>query len=135
ATVTAGSLAVGALLGPIAGKRDAVGLIAFTVFGAIGALALARDTLTSGAVAVVIAGSAAIAGFVALRQLLDAAAPKAEDAEVVMPGRGVADRRQFLAFAAGATGTAAASAFTGRVLLGPRVDVEEQRQSVVLPPV
>jgi len=135
ATVTAGSLAVGALLGPVAGKRDAVGVLAFTVFGAVGALALTRDPLTSGAVAVVIAGSGAIAGFVALRQLLDAAGPKADRAEVVTPGRGVADRRQFLAFAAGATGTAAASAFTGRVLLGPRVDVEEQRQSVVLPPV
>ena len=135
ATVTAGALAVGALLGPLAGRRDGVGVIAFAAFGVIGALALARDPLTSGAVAAVIAGSAAVAGFATLRWLLGAAAPATEEPGVVMPGRGVADRRRFFAFAAGATGTAAAAAFTGRVLLGPRVDVEAERQSVVLPPV
>ena len=135
ASVTAGSLAVGALLGPLAGRRDQIGLIAFTVFGFLGALAVARDPLTSGSVAVVIAASAAMAGLMALRSLLDAATPTVEEPAVVMPGRGVAGRRRFLAFAAGATGVAAVSAFTGRVLLGPRVDVEAERESVVLPPV
>ncbi len=135
ASVTAGSLLLGALLGPLAGRREAVGPIAFAAFGLVGGLAVWRDPLTPGAVAVVTAGVAAGSGLYALRLLLHAATPRTDEEGAVMPGRGVANRRRFLAFAVGATGTAAVTAVTGRALLGPRVDVEEERQSVVLPPV
>lgn len=133
--VTTASLAIGALLGSLAGSRPLVGTSAFTVFGLLGAAAATRDPLTAIWVAVVVALAAIATGLIALRVLVDAATPVTPDEHRQVPGRGVADRRRFLTFAAGAAGTAAVSAFTGRVVIGSPVDVESQRRRVALPPV
>ncbi len=50
-----------------------------------------------------------------------------------MPGRGLADRRRFLTFAGAAVGGTAVTAFTGRRILGSGIDVEAQREAIVLP--
>lgn len=138
ASVTVVSLMLGAALGPLAGRWSTVGLAGFTVFAAIGAAAAARDPLTSGAIAVFTALVAGVAGYLTLQALLAAAVPasppSSSEATPTMPGRGLADRRRFLGFAAGATGGAALAAFTGRGILGPAVDVEAQREAVALPP-
>ena len=138
ASVTVISLALGAALGPVAGRWRIAGIIAFVIFGAAGAAAAVRDPLTSTPIAVFTALVAAVAGYLTLQILLEAAAPASQTAsaqsEPVTPGRGLADRRRFLGFAAGATGGAALAAFTGRGIFGPAVDVEAQRESVTLPP-
>ena len=143
ATVTLGALAIGALLGPFAGRMRMAGFVIFGVFGLLGALAGARDPLTGSEVAILVAVVAAVSGAAALSILL-AAAPTRRVVEVSegedevapkRPGRGVADRRRFLQFAGAAGGGAALAAFTGRGVLGPAVDVEAQREAVTLPPV
>ncbi|MEZ4504182.1 MAG: molybdopterin-dependent oxidoreductase [Dehalococcoidia bacterium] len=134
-TITVVALLLGAALGPAAGRRPSIGAAAFAVFGLIGAMAGAAEPFTSTFGAFLTAGLAAAAGFLSLRVLLEAAAPREVAPEpVVMPGRGVAGRRQFLAFGGAAAGAAVASAFVGRRILGPSVDVEAQRSAVVLPP-
>lgn len=138
ASVVVISLALGAVLGPLAGRWSSVGLLGFTIFGAIGAAAAARDPLTDNSVAIFNALVAGVAGYLVLQLLLAAAAPapipaRAEHSPLT-PGRGLANRRRFLGFAAGATGGAALAAFTGRGILGPAVDVEAQREAVTLPP-
>ena len=133
--VTIGSMAIGVLLGPAAGKRPHVGTAVFAGLGLIGAAAAARDPLTSTVVAVLVASVAAGSGLAALRVLLRAATPAVPEEHRQMPGRGIADRRRFLAFAAGAVGISTVSAFAGRRVIGPAVNVEDQRRSVVLPPI
>lgn len=134
-TVTVAALAIGALLGPLAGRTRTVGFVAFAAFGVIGALAGARDPLTSSEIAIVVAVVAAVSGVAALSILLEAApTPRDVEAEPQVPGRGVADRRKFLQFAGAAGGGAAMAAFVGRGVLGPAVDVESQREAVLLPP-
>jgi len=132
-TVTLVSLAIGALLGPAAGRNRRVGLLAFVAFGVVGALASARDPLSASMIALAIAAAAAGSGLVALSLLLAAASPETASAPAAMPGQGVVDRRRFLLFAAGAGG-AATFALAGRELLGPRVDVEAERAAITLPP-
>ncbi len=138
ASVTVISLVLGAALGPLAGRWSIVGLLGFAIFGAIGAAAAARDPLTDTSIAIFTALFAGVAGYLALQALLAAAVPAsgpaASEASPTVPGRGLADRRRFLGFAAGATGGAALAAFTGRGILGPAVDVEAQREAVALPP-
>ncbi|MGE3960771.1 MAG: molybdopterin-dependent oxidoreductase [Dehalococcoidia bacterium] len=131
ATVTTISLALGILLGPVAGRRPVVGKAAFAFFGLVGVLAGASDPLTGYGAAFWIAVPAALLGWLTLRLLLELATPEALPSPVT-PGRGVADRRKFLAFAGAATGGAAAAAFSGQ-LFSTRVDVEEQRAAVELP--
>ncbi|MEX1023179.1 MAG: molybdopterin-dependent oxidoreductase [Dehalococcoidia bacterium] len=128
--VTLTSLAIGMLLGPVAGRDRRVGVAAFVAFGLVGALAGARDPLSADAIAV--AAAAALAGVVTLSLLLSAASPKGTGVRASMPGPGVADRRRFLLFAAGAAGAAVAGV-AGRTLLGPSVDVEEERAAIRLP--
>lgn len=138
AGVSLGALAVGAALGPATGRRRWIGSAAFAGFGLIAPLAVARDPLTDTLIAIVIAAAAAAAaGWVALRLLLDAAGEQPAGAEPAaqMPGRGTAGRRRFLAFAAGGAGAAAFTAFAGRRLIGPTVDVEAQRAQITLPDV
>lgn len=137
AAVSLGALAVGALLGPAAGRRRWVGSAAFMAFGAIGVIAVARDPLTGTLIALVIAGAAAAAGWLALRLVLDAAfaADSAVAPAAQMPGRGIASRRRFLAFASGGATAAAFAAFAGRKLIGPAVDVDAQRAGITLPDV
>ena len=130
--VTVASLAIGTLLGPVAGRDRRVGMVAFAVFGLVGALAGARDPLSANEIALVVAAGAAVAGFVALSLLLAVASPAASPAPASMPGAGVVDRRRFLRFAAGAGGVAV-FALAGRRLLGPRVDIEAERASITLP--
>ncbi|MCA9850987.1 MAG: hypothetical protein KC461_10160, partial [Dehalococcoidia bacterium] len=138
-TVTIASLALGFALGPFAGRRPVVGQVAFAVFGFIGVLAGATDPLTGYGASFWIAVPAALLGWVVLRYLLQLATPEAAPSASMpgstpasMPGRGVADRRKFLAFAGAATGGAAVAAFSGQFLT-TRVDVEEQRAAVELP--
>lgn len=133
ATVTGVSLLLGFALGPVAGVRPVVGKIAFAVFGLTGVVAGAADPFTGYGAAFWIAVPSAFAGWVILRGLLDLATPE-DDATpvVVMPGRGVANRRKFLAFAGAATGGAALAAAGGQ-MFSTRVDVEEERASVALP--
>ena len=130
--VTLAALAIGALLGPAAGRDRRVGMVAFAAFGLVGALAGARDPLSANAIALAIAVAATAAGFVALSLLLAAASPATTNATTSMPGPGVADRRRFLLVAAGAAG-AATFALAGRRLLGPSVDVEGERAAITLP--
>ena len=134
-TITLASLLLGAALGPVAGRRPSVGTLGFLGFGLVGALAGAAEPFTSTVGAFLTAGIAAAAGLASLRVLLEVASAGLEPASAtpVMPGRGVAGRRQFLAFGGAAAGAAAASAFVGREVLGPSVDVEAQRSAVVLP--
>ncbi|MEX2032782.1 MAG: hypothetical protein WEA81_07935, partial [Dehalococcoidia bacterium] len=146
--ITATSLGLGGALGPAAGRHRSAGAAAFAAFGALGVLAGLADPLTGAAVAIVTALFAAVAGYLMLDLLLRIATPegsastdiasagRGDDApsRVVMPGRGVADRRRFLAFAGGAAGAAAVAAVAGRSL-GPSVDVEEQRRALTLPTV
>ena len=138
ASVTVISLALGALLGPVAGRWGSVGLAAFAIFAAAGGAAAARDPLTGTEIAIFVALVAGVAGYLTLLILLAAATPASEpvlaDDQPPTPGRGLADRRRFLGFAAGAAGGAALAAFTGRGILGPAVDVEAQREAVTLPP-
>jgi len=131
--VTAASLAIGALLGPAAGRERRAGMAAFAVFGLVGVLAGARDPLTAITIALLISGGAALAGFVTLSLLLSAASPHVTSTTVQMPGRGVAGRRRFLVSAAAATGAAAVATVAGRGLFGPTVDVEAERASLALP--
>ncbi len=130
-TIVAVSLATGALLGPAVARRPRVGIAAFAAFAVVGTLAGASDTRTLGIVAALIAGVGAWAGWRTLRWLLDAAEPSTS---AVMPGRGVADRRRFLAFAGTAGAGAVAAAVVGR-RAGSPVDVEAQRTALVLPEV
>ncbi len=147
-SVVAVSLALGAALGPAAGRRRWVGVAAFAGFGLAGALAGARDPLTATVIAFLDAGVGALAGWVALRVLLDVAptAPASEptppagsgdaaEARAVMPRTGAGDRRRFFALAAGAGGAAALAGVVGRNAFGPAVDVEAQRRTIVLPTV
>ncbi len=131
AAVTAVSIAVGAALGPVAARRFEVGAGALVAFGVLGFLASMRHPEASTDASLLVAAAAVGAGVVALRVLLRAAI---EDAPAVdMPGRGTANRRQFLAFALTASGSAAAAAVLGRRLAGSAHDVEAQRVSLTLP--
>jgi len=132
ASVTLISLALGAVIGPVAGRWGWVGAIGFAVFAAIGACAAARELLTDFQIAVFIAG---IAGYITLQLLLEAAPPRTATVAPPTPGRGVANRRKSLGVADAAGGGAALAAFTGREILGPAVDVEVQRKAVLWPPV
>ena len=131
------SLALGAVLGPVARHRRYVALVAFAGFGLAGALSGVRDPLSSDVFSFVNAGVAAVVGWLAFGRLLDAATlaavPASEDPAAVMPGQRLVDRRRFLAFAAAAVGSTAITAVTGRLILGPAVDVEAQREAIVLP--
>ncbi|MCK9495501.1 MAG: molybdopterin-dependent oxidoreductase [Dehalococcoidia bacterium] len=131
-TVTAVSLLLGFVLGPAAGRRPVVGQVAFAVFGLAGVLAGASDPLTGYGAAFWIAVPAALVGWLTLRALLDLATPEASASSAVMPGRGVAGRRKFLALAGTATGGAVVAAVGGQ-MFGSRVDVEAERASVALP--
>ncbi|GMU40055.1 MAG: oxidoreductase [Chloroflexota bacterium] len=130
-TIVAVSLGVGAMLGPAVARRPRVGVAAFVTFAVVGTLAGASDTRTLGIVAALIAGVGAWAGWRTLRWLLEAAEPSTVAA---MPGRGVADRRRFLAFAGAASAGAVTAAVVGR-RAGSPVDVEAQRTALVLPEV
>lgn len=132
-TIVLGSLGLGALLGPAVARRPRAGVVAFAGFALVGTLAGARDPRTLGIVAFAIAAVAAGAGWFTLRRLLEAATPT--EPAVTMPGRGLADRRRFLRFAGAATGAAVTSAFVGRQIIGAPVDVDAQRDALVLPTV
>ncbi len=133
------SLALGAVLGSIARRRRYVAPVAFAGFGLAGALAGVRDPLSSDVLSFVNAAVAAIVGWWAFGRLLGAAtfatAPGHEDPAVVVPGRRLVDRRRFLTFAAAAVGSTALTAVTGRLILGPAVDIEAQRAAIALPSV
>ena len=133
------SLALGAVLGAIARRRRYVAPVAFAGFGLAGALAGVRDPLSSDVLSFVNAAVAAIVGWWAFGRLLGAAtfatAPGHEDPAVVVPGRRLVDRRRFLTFAAAVVGSTALTAVTGRLILGPAVDIEAQRAAIALPSV
>src|SRR5690606_394588 len=136
-TVTPIALVIGFVLGPFAAREPAVGKGAFAAFGLAGVLAGATDPFTGYGAAFWVVVPAAVAGWLTLRALLEIATPEVDassstSASTPMPGRGVADRRKFLAFAGAATGGAALAAVSGQFLT-TRVDVEEQRASVELP--
>jgi len=132
-TIVLVSLGAGALLGPTVARRPRAGIVAFAGFALVGTLAGARDPRTLGIVAFAIAAVAAGAGWFTLRRLLEVATPS--PAAVTTPGRGLADRRRFLQFAGAAAGAAVTSAFVGRQVIGAPVDVDAQRQALVLPTV
>src|SRR5690606_27892273 len=134
ATIVTLSLAIGALLGPVAGRRPEVGAWAFAIFGVAGFAASDADPFTGTLTAALVAGVAAIGGWLVLRGLLAAAAPEEERAHVAaMPGRGIGGRRQFLALAGAATGGSALAAVSSRAFQGAAVDVEAQRRAITLP--
>ena len=132
--IVVSSLGVGALLGPVAGRRFIAGFAGFAVLGIAGALAGARLPQGDAATSALVAAAAAGSGVVALRVLLALATPAEAGSEVEMPSEGSrGSRRQFFRVAATLGGVAAASAVVGRQLIGPRVDVEAARRAAVLP--
>lgn len=138
-TVVLVSLALGALLGPLAARVPWASGAIFTAFGFVGWLAEQRDVTVSTLDAFFAGAGGALAGYLALKWLLRLAVeeprvPGAPREAAVMPGRGVADRRRFLAFAATATAGAAVAAVVGRGL-ETGVDVEAQRELVTVPAV
>jgi DMSO/TMAO reductase YedYZ molybdopterin-dependent catalytic subunit len=135
ATIVSTSLLVGALLAPLAARRPDFGKAAFAVFGLVGLLAASRDPFTGFGPAFWVAVPAALAGWFTLRRLLEAATPEVNPHVGIggVPGPGVANRRRFLAFAGAATGGAALAVVTGRGPLNSAVDVEAQREALVLP--
>lgn len=131
------SLALGGAIGPIARRWPRASPIAFTAFGVVGALAALRDPMAQSLLSVLQAALAALAGWWSFGHLLRAAtltatAPHDQDTGT-LPGRGLANRRRFLTFAGLTAGGAALSAVTGRLVLGPPVDVEAQRAAIDLP--
>jgi len=138
-TVTAISVLLGFVLGPFAARQPMVGKAAFAFFGLVGVLAGATDPFTGYGAAFWVVVPSAFVGWLMLRYLLELATPEVDavGAELVapqMPGRGVAGRRKFLAFAGAATGGAALAAVSGQFLT-TRVDVEAERASVAIPTV
>lgn len=127
-------LGIGALLGPVAGRRFISGIAAFAAFAIVGALIAARMPMADVAASVVIAVAAAGSGLVALRVLLAVATRAEASSKVEMPSGGSrGSRREFFRVAAAMGGVAAVSAVVGRQFIGPRVDVEAARRSIVLP--
>lgn len=134
ATVVLAVLVLGAVLGPVAGSHPDVGIGAFVLFGLVGVFAAAADPFTSVWIAMLFAVASAIGGALVLRALL-AAGELPPEMPVAMPGRGVAGRRRFLAFAGSAAGGSALAVLSGHALGGSAVDVEAQREAVNLVPV
>ena len=136
ATIVLTSLLLGAGLGPAVRRWPVVSVVAFALFGIGGAVAGAIDPTASNLV-FLSAALAAAAGWLAVRLLLDAATLEDRSSSpspgVVIPGRGLANRRRFLAFSGAALGGTALATATGRVFIGPAVDVEAQRRAIVLP--
>ncbi|MFN8585345.1 MAG: molybdopterin-dependent oxidoreductase [Dehalococcoidia bacterium] len=135
-TVVLVALALGALLGPLAARVSWAGGAIFTAFGFVGWLAEQRDVTVSTLDAFFAGAGGAFAGYLALKWLLRLAAEERGTPReaVAMPGRGVADRRRFLAFAGTATAGAAVAAVIGRSL-DTGADVEAQRAEVAIPTV
>src|SRR5690606_1599936 len=125
-TVTMIALVIGFVLGPFAAREPAVGKGAFAAFGLAGVLAGAADPFTGYGAAFWVVVPSAVAGWLTLRALLEIATPEVDagspSASTPIPGRGVADRRKFLAFAGTATGGAALAAVSGQFLT-TRADV------------
>lgn len=130
-SVTLASIGLGAALGPLAARWFEAGIAALVAFGVVGFLAVSRNPAASANASVIVAGTAVLAGIVALRALLSAST--AAPAPIEVPGRGTADRRRFLTYALTASGGAAAAAVLGRYAASTSADVEAQRQSLELP--
>lgn len=133
------ALVAGALLGRVAAGRPWAGAGILAAFGFIGMLAQERDQTVSSTYAFLIGGGGALAGYVALRVLLREAEEvraRVDEAaltpSVVTPGRGIAGRRRFLAFAGATAAGASLTAVVGRGV-NAGVDVEAQRAALVLP--
>ncbi len=134
--VVALSLALGALLGPFAMRRRAIGVGALAAFALAGGLAAMRDPFTSPAQAWTTAAAAGGTGVAALLWLLRMANEGAADAPAAPPDPRVKrpGRRRFLQFAGGGLAAAAISVPLGRRLIDPAGDVDAQRAAIVLPP-
>ena len=134
--VVALSLLLGALLGPLAMRYRAVGVVAMAAFALAGGLAGARDPFTSPAQAWTTAAAAGGAGIATLLWLLRMANEGGADAPAAPPDPRVKrpGRRRFLQFAGGGLAAAALSVPLGRRLIEPAGDVDAQRAAIVLPP-
>ena len=134
--VVALSLLLGAVLGPLAMRYRAVGVVAMAAFALAGGLAGARDPFTSPAQAWITAAAAGGAGIATLLWLLRMANEGGADAPAAPPDPRVKrpGRRRFLRFAGGGLAAAALSVPLGRRLIEPAGDVDAQRAAIVLPP-
>jgi DMSO/TMAO reductase YedYZ molybdopterin-dependent catalytic subunit len=140
------ALGVAAVAGIVAARRFWFGAGVFVVFGAVAAIAAAREPLVSSILAVLAATVSVIAGIVALRLLLGIApgrAPADRGAATVPPGAPASPtddasddwtRRRFLIASAGTLGGVVVVGAAGRALL----DSQHSNDIVVstkLPPV
>ena len=129
-TIVVVCLALGALVGPAARRRPWIGPVAFGVVALAGMIAGLRDPLADAGVTVLAALSAAVSGSVTLSLLLRrlpddepataavAAGGGAGAPPIARPGRGVADRRAFLAWTGTAGAVGVVAAVGGRALAG-----------------
>jgi DMSO/TMAO reductase YedYZ molybdopterin-dependent catalytic subunit len=125
------AIALGAVFGPIAARQFAVAVALFGAFGLVGfGVALGDPSVAAGSAGLV-ALSAVVSGLLTFRWLTRL--PSNRPAPLEMPGRGVANRRQFFTFAAAAAGGAVLAGVSSRLVPGAGVDVEAQRRALVLP--
>ncbi len=117
------SAVVGAALGVAAARRFWIGVVGFSLFGILGAVAGFFDPQASGVVGSVSAAASALLGVGVLRRLLDAAPT----------GPGPGERRRFLVLTASVLGLALAGGGVGRWILRGRARMRAEREAVRLP--
>ncbi len=117
------SAVAGAAFGVAAARRFWIGVVGFSVFGILGAVAGFFDPQASGLVGSVSATASALVGVGVLRRLLDAA-PSVRAPE---------ERRHFLVLAASVLGLALVGGGVGRWLLRGRERMLAEREAVRLP--
>ena len=125
------AVAIGGWLGRRGRTQRAVVPIGFAVFGVIGAIATARDNLTSGLGSWLVALAAAAIGAGTTLALLAVAGRGRSTSRVVTPGTALsqsANRRHFLAFGGAAVGTAAVY---GASRLGRQTAAERAREEIL----
>jgi DMSO/TMAO reductase YedYZ molybdopterin-dependent catalytic subunit len=129
--ILVGALAIAALAGVLARRRFATGAALFVAFGAVAAIAVARNPLYSAPVAVISAGVAVVVGIWVLGALLgllpqlrttEAVTEASREDGTARAGRAAStmpdwDRRRFLIASAGTLGASVVVAGVGRSLL------------------
>ena len=136
ANIVVVSCLLGAALGVLGARRFLVGAAGLVAMACVGVAAALADPQAGGVGPVVAGLIAAATGVGALWLLLAAAGPSRLAEPVPQPqspaDEGVADRRRFLGYAAGAVLVAGAGAYGGR-LLAARKRIDEIRQTIRIP--
>jgi DMSO/TMAO reductase YedYZ molybdopterin-dependent catalytic subunit len=130
-SITVVTILLGALVGVLARKRFGVAMVAFIGFGAVAALAAARDPQVALGIAVIPAGLAAITGLGTLRWLYGLT--PAEEGPAASGEAADPSRRKFIFGVGAVLGVAALSAGLGRALLERAKRTAAGRDEVALP--